>query len=1100
MKRFTLSVLMLALFAFMANAQQISKISPDTAYQGQSFWMTIEGSSTHFTGINSSSSIMLRRGFGSTINPDSFTIVSDVLLKAKFSIPTNSPLGLYEIRVTTSTDGQIRLRNAFELLVNPKAPKLISINPDTAMQGDTLTISVTCQFTHFTQGSQNVGIQYSNQFVQYASSYTVKNDSFLTAHFSIPNNAPVGQYYFFVINNTDGTVYETNIFTVLNNPNKPLVTSVSPKSVQQGNTLALTIKGTRTHFLNNSNQIISLYRGTNSMIMADSFTASNDSQMTAWFNVTFASSVGNYTLSIDNDVDGIMTLSNAVQVTTSPYQPKLISVSPSQGGQGDAVVITIRGKYTHFTDPFGTNVVLQQGNQTIIPADSVLAKNDSVCMAYFSIPVSSPLGQYDVTVVNNTDGQMSLGRSFEIIVGKNSPKIISLNPDYAYPEDTIMVLITCQNTSFLIASNITANLRMNWTNNFNADSVQAVNDTLLKAWFHFPANASLGLYNLTVSGSSVGNLTKDQAFELKISPTAPQIVSFTPVKGTQGTKVSMTIDFLNTSLTKESGLNAYLYYNQQNYFAATTLSTKDDTTLLANFDIPMTTPVGVYYVLVTGISTGQIYLLGFEVEASPYIPRLASIDPYKAQQGDLLKIKIEGKYTHFTQGSNQSAQLRLMFNTINSTSVHIINDTQMTANFDIPFNAQPGKYDFNLIGVIDGNLSLPESFEISPAPSSPQIASIEPTYGYLGDKVTITMHLQNIDITKSSNLSSRLNMGFGNMIWGQNLKIINDSTLTADFSISQNATPGYYDLELRNTTEGTLMLTESFEVRLPATSKQVVSITPAKSQVGSNVHFIISCVKTNFKTEKPVVSLSQRWGSQINADNVIVVNDTALAGSITIPSTANTGKYDVDVSSKTDGSLTLNAGFEVVFYEVNPQIKSIDNDSFQIGESNSVKVFATQTAFTKAKNIDAWIAKNGETSVYKLSSSVVNDSIISFTFDIPQNTSLGTWSLFMFDNIDDTLSLTDALTVWDKNNSTPEFNPVVAKVYPNPASNQFSLSIPNASHLDQIIIRDISGRIIQQSETVLPYMQYDCSQWPKGIYAIELISNNLRSSLFVEIK
>ena len=64
----------------------------------------------------------------------------------------------------------------------------------------------------------------------------------------------------------------------------------------------------------------------------------------------------------------------------------------------------------------------------------------------------------------------------------------------------------------------------------------------------------------------------------------------------------------------------------------------------------------------------------------------------------------------------------------------------------------------------------------------------------------------------------------------------------------------------------------------------------------------------------------------------------------------------------------------------------------------------------------------------------------------------------------------------------PEINELLPSVFPNPAHNGFSLSIPNENAL--INVYDISGKLIMSSTQNSKIEEYSALNWSEGFYTI----------------
>ena len=97
-------------------------------------------------------------------------------------------------------------------------PEILTLNPNQASQGESLTIALSGQSTNFTQGSQTVWFQQASQTIISGTNIIVYGLTQLDFNVSIPINAPTGFYDVKAYNNTDGTITKPGGFEVLTAP------------------------------------------------------------------------------------------------------------------------------------------------------------------------------------------------------------------------------------------------------------------------------------------------------------------------------------------------------------------------------------------------------------------------------------------------------------------------------------------------------------------------------------------------------------------------------------------------------------------------------------------------------------------------------------------------------------------------------------------------------------------------------------------------------------------------------------------------------------------------------------------------------------------
>jgi hypothetical protein len=240
-------VIIAVLFAASADltAGTIVSIDPGSAQLGQSIGAIIIGSGTHFEQA-SSMSIWLSQG-SYNIYAYGYYPYDDTSLIVWFDIPSDAETGLYDLKIHDDIDGTMTLSNGF--MITPC--NIVSIGPNGAQQGETLSVAITGQNTHFTQGTyfqqgSVTTVWFSQGSPTCAKEAWAVDDTLLIAEFAFPIDAEIGLYDLNVYNDIDGTITLYNGFTIT--PLNPMLASITPNGAYQGQRLSVTITGRNTHF------------------------------------------------------------------------------------------------------------------------------------------------------------------------------------------------------------------------------------------------------------------------------------------------------------------------------------------------------------------------------------------------------------------------------------------------------------------------------------------------------------------------------------------------------------------------------------------------------------------------------------------------------------------------------------------------------------------------------------------------------------------------------------------------------------------------------------------------------------------------------------
>jgi hypothetical protein len=143
------------------------------------------------------------------------TVVNNTIMGGFINISANAPVGLYSIKITNPQNNPINLTNGFT--VNGAAPSLISITPNTAIQGQQLKVTITGQNTNFSSGSNTLHF-----FSQGTESFDIVpngnnsplSNTIIQFDALVKGTAPLSVYSVGVENAMDGLVMLNNSFTI----------------------------------------------------------------------------------------------------------------------------------------------------------------------------------------------------------------------------------------------------------------------------------------------------------------------------------------------------------------------------------------------------------------------------------------------------------------------------------------------------------------------------------------------------------------------------------------------------------------------------------------------------------------------------------------------------------------------------------------------------------------------------------------------------------------------------------------------------------------------------------------------------------------------
>lgn len=517
MKKLSTSIV-IAILPIIAFCQNLISVTPNHGKAGETLTLTITGEHTHF---NRASGTSILFGFDKNreyLIVNSIDNVTPTTFTTTITIPSVVYTGDYDVMMFNTTDGFLSLDNSFHVEGIP-VPKIKDFTPNTASNGQTLSLTITGENTHFQQGSEtsiqligtNKSIAQSQPFV---SSISAENDTTLNAIITIPENSFTDDYQMSVYNSIDHSISNSEKTFHVNGLTPPSLVSVSPNYGNNGQTLTLTITGANTHFNQGSETTLNFgfEQGSETTII-NSIEINSATSLTASVTIPENTYTGDYDVSITNYSDGFLTLPEAFHVN-GIAMPKILSASPDTVTAGETLVLTITGENTHFDQGSQTNLYFgfDKVNQLYV-VNSIENVTATSLVANISIPSSISTGDYEVSIFDSIDGYLS--KENAIHVKGIKPIIESISPNVANPGQTLTLTITGVNTHFTQASGTELNFGFNQISGTTVvNSLTAISPTVLIANITVPSNVQLGQYDVDLFNDIEHFIFLDKGFRI----------------------------------------------------------------------------------------------------------------------------------------------------------------------------------------------------------------------------------------------------------------------------------------------------------------------------------------------------------------------------------------------------------------------------------------------------------------------------------------------------------------------------------------------------------------------------------------------------------
>ena len=403
-----------------------------------------------------------------------------------------------------------------------------------------------------------------------------------------------------------------------------LVTSVSPSSAAQGQTLDLTVLGDSTSF--DSTTQFSFGAG----ITVNLVTPTSATSATVNVTVSPIATLGSRTVTATT---GTQIASGANVFTVAAGTASIVSVNPNNGKQNTVgLPVTITGSNTHFTLA-PPSVSLGSG----ISATQVQVQSDTSLTAMVNIASYAPVQKNTVTVTTSGE-QASLANGFQVTVG--NPTIASVNPISAHQGDTLDVTVNGLFTNFaanLTQANFGAGITVN-TVTVNSLTQATVNISIDQA-------AMVGVRTITMT-TNAEMATGTGLFSVQAG--VPHIVSVDPNTIAQGATDTLTITGSFTNFV--SGVTQVAFSGDGISTGAVTVN--GPTSLQVPVTITFGATPGVRSVTVT--TNGEVATLAMALTVQSGLPTITIINPNVGVPNSTIPVTITGKFTNFAANNTQA--------------------------------------------------------------------------------------------------------------------------------------------------------------------------------------------------------------------------------------------------------------------------------------------------------------------------------------------------------------------------------------------------------------------------------------------------------------
>jgi hypothetical protein len=815
--------------------------------------------------------------FGSGVTVNSVQILGPTIATATISIDQLATLGGRGVVATTSdTPGGPQVVGGAYFSVTPSLAQIVSVTPNTAEQGQSVSVLVTGSNTHWngsTVFSFGDGITVSNTNVTGITSATLT--------LNIPALAAEGPTY--VSAQTLGEIANLNNAFVVT-AGTPYLLSSGPGSLPQQSSATFTILSQATNW---TQACASVSYGAGVVISNVQVTGPTSLTVLGAVQATTPVGYRNLTVTCGSQV---LSLGNAFYV--SPGPAVINSVTPNTGGQGvNLPSVQIEGTNTNWVN--GVTTLTFPG----VLVNSFMVTSPTTITANITPSDYAQAGEVSVTAT--TQGEVATGVNvFDIT--QTQPELLAVVPTSAPQAWTSQtVTLTADFTHF--CDNVTTNCPAGFTpsvanfgTGITVNSVSATSLTKLVATVSVLPTANTGYRNVSVITGNE-SVEINNAFNVTLGPAA--IASLNPETGGQNTTATITVTGSQTHFNSNAATGPVTTASFGGGIIVTGITVTDSLHANVNITIPSGVALGNYNVTLTTGGEVATILGDFQVTSGNAV--ITNVNPPTGTQGISENVSLIGLYTHFcdnvttscTAGYTPSVVTFGSGITVNTVSA--TNSTTVVASITISTTATIGSYTPT---VTTGPEGASKTGGFSVLAGVPALTTVNPSMGQAG--TTANVIINGVFTTFQAAFSQ---VSFGSGITVNFISSVTTTQLTANITIASNATVGNRTVSV-DTNGQNVSLNNAFAVT--AGTPEITQINPNYGNPGqTSLSITLTGLYTNWSTSTTVTmgtasSLISVGGQPAGSPGPVTsATATSVTFTISIPSNAPLGPVEVTTTT-----------------------------------------------------------------------------------------------------------------------------------------------------------------------------------------------------------
>jgi 6-phosphogluconolactonase (cycloisomerase 2 family) len=916
-------------FTIVSSAATISPVTPATGSQGTNLTVRLTGNGTHWvpSGTNVS--------FGTGINVGNVA-VNQAAQTIDVAITVAPDAAPGPRSVTATTNGEIAGSVNGFTVTTAAFPSITSISPTVGAQGTSLSVTVNTANTSFTAGSAPTFDFGPNISVD---SVIVNGPAGVTANISIQNVAIIGTRTVILSNNGINLSF---VFTV--QPNAAAITIVTPPTGLLGSSVALTVAGSGTHWVQGTTTAsLGLGITVNRVVVNGSGSAEVD--------ITIAANapLGAHGLNLST---GGETATYQAGFTVTGCTPSL-SMNAASGMVGNTVQVNFAGKCTAWSPGQSFPVIDGQG----VTIQNFQVSSATSASATFVISPTAPASPQFICPNRNLTVTTPLAGGSQVVTAPycvtSTPAVLTgITPFHAAPNTgPLDVAITGAFTHFDATTTVTfgANITV------AAGAVTVTDATHLVAHIQSISAAAVPGWRQAFVNTTSANEQLTTGLLIDDSTASATLTSVGPASGAQGQTLTVTITGNLTNFTS-TGANPTLAIFGQGV-TVQNLNIINNTTASAVLQIAATTPTGLRTVdmisgaevvsgplfsVTNGIATiSSISVSSGVVGTDPTVSYPPSVP---VNQGAVLNFLLTGANSHFLQGGTT-----LNFGSgITVNQFTVVDPLTITGQMTVGYSAASGLRGVSAYTLGESAPSSSDLLLVNLSQSSS--VNVTPTSGQQG--TTLNLQVNGIG-TRWVNGLTTASLGNNNGLT-VNSFTVNNVSQQAVLNLTITGTtyvPGPYTLTITtNHSAGDIEIQTLNNVFSVAQGAAIITnVSPNSSAQGTTLNVSITGQNTNFRNGVTTAAFTPGGCPSINNTDVNVANVAAMDAthatlSVAVSTTAGTGLRSLCITTLGEfanfgNAFTVTPGI--------PTLNGVSPVSAQQGQTLTLNLLGQYTRWTQ---------------------------------------------------------------------------------------------------------------------------------------------------------